>query len=45
MPAFAALLEGDMVLVDTGDGIATPTPLRLAQLGDYVEALGVKARK
>lgn len=44
MPAFGALLEGDMVLVDTGDGIATPTPLRLAQLGEYVEALG-KARK
>jgi mono/diheme cytochrome c family protein len=40
MPAFGVLLEGETVLVDTGDGIATPTPLRLVQLAEYVEALG-----
>ncbi|MCL7465603.1 c-type cytochrome [Phaeovulum sp. NW3] len=40
MPAFGELLEGETVLVDTGDGIATPTPLRLVQLAEYLEALG-----
>lgn len=40
MPAFGELLEGETVLVDTGDGIATPTPLRLVQLAEYIEALG-----
>ena len=40
MPPFGDLLEGETVLVDTGDGIATPTPLRLVQLAEYLEALG-----
>lgn len=39
MPAFAPLLETDLVLFDSGDGIATPTPLRLVQLGEYVKSL------
>jgi len=39
MPAFAPLLEGDLVLFDSGDGIATPTPLRLVQLMEYLEGL------
>lgn len=39
MPAFAALLEGPTVLYDSGDGILTPTPLRLVQLMEYVEGL------
>jgi len=39
MPGFAALLEGDTVLFDSGDGIATPTPLRLVQLGEYLRGL------
>jgi len=39
MPAFAPLMEGDMVLFDSGDGIATPTPLRLVQLGEYLRGL------
>ncbi|MDP3959661.1 MAG: c-type cytochrome [Pseudorhodobacter sp.] len=39
MPAFAPLLEGDTVLFDSGDGIATPTPLRLVQLMEYLEGL------
>lgn len=39
MPAFAPLLEGDTVLFDSGDGIATPTPLRLVQLMEYLRGL------
>jgi len=39
MPGFAPLLEGDTVLFDSGDGIATPTPLRLVQLGEYLRGL------
>ncbi|PZR01069.1 MAG: cytochrome C [Cereibacter sphaeroides] len=39
MPKFAPLLDGDLVLFDGGDGIATPTPLRLVQLGQYVQSL------
>lgn len=39
MPKFAALLESEVVPYDGGDGIATPTPLRLVQLAEYVKAL------
>lgn len=39
MPAFGPLLEGDMLRYDAGDGIATPTPIRLIQLAEYVERL------
>ncbi len=39
MPRFAPLLDGNMVLFDSGDGIATPTPIRLVQLGQYVKGL------
>ncbi len=39
MPQFAPLLDGDLVLYDGGDGIATPTPVRLVQLASYVQAL------
>ncbi|MGB8814723.1 MAG: cytochrome c [Paracoccaceae bacterium] len=39
MPAFAPLLDADLVLFDGGDGIETPTPLRLVQLGEYVKSL------
>lgn len=41
MPRFAPLLDGNMVLFDSGDGIATPTPVRLVQLGQYVKGLQV----
>jgi mono/diheme cytochrome c family protein len=41
MPQFAPLLDGNLVLFDSGDGIATPTPIRLVQLGEYVKALQV----
>lgn len=42
MPEFGALLEGDTVLVDTGDGRATPTPARLFALAQYLETLQVE---
>lgn len=39
MPEFGPLLEGNTVLFDAGDGIDTPTPLRLVQIAQYVETL------
>ncbi len=39
MPEFAALLDGELVPFDGGDGIATPTPIRLVQLAEYIESL------
>ncbi len=39
MPAFAPLLDGDLVPYDGGDGIATPTPERLVALAEYVRSL------
>lgn len=40
MPQFAPLLDSEnLVLFDGGDGIDTPTPRRLVQLGQYVETL------
>ncbi|MEZ5913869.1 MAG: cytochrome C [Paracoccaceae bacterium] len=40
MPVFGPLLEeGPLVLVETGDGIVTPTPERLVALADYVATL------
>ncbi len=40
MPKFAPLLDNDqMVLFDSGDGIPTPTPLRLVQLAEHLQTL------
>jgi mono/diheme cytochrome c family protein len=39
MPKFAPLLDSNLVLFDGGDGIATPTPIRLVQLGEYVKSI------
>lgn len=39
MPEFAPLLDGEMVPYDGGDGILTPTPIRLVQLSEYVKSL------
>lgn len=39
MPDFGALLEGDTVLVETGDGVLTPTPARLVALADYLASI------
>lgn len=42
MPDFGPMLEGDMVPYDGGDGIETPTPIRLVQLAEYLKALQQK---
>ena len=39
MPQFGPLLQGDLVPYDGGDGIATPTPVRLVQLAEYLKSL------
>lgn len=39
MPEFGPLLQGDLVPYDGGDGIATPTPIRLVQLAEYLRLL------
>lgn len=39
MPAFGPLLEGRTVLVETGDGILTPTPEPLVALAAYLESI------
>lgn len=39
MPKFGALLQSEVVPYDGGDGILTPTPLRLVQLADYLKAI------
>ncbi|WP_343081227.1 c-type cytochrome [Ostreiculturibacter nitratireducens] len=40
MPEFGPLLEeGDLILVETGDGIMTPTPRRLVALAAYLETI------
>jgi mono/diheme cytochrome c family protein len=39
MPDFGALLEGDTVLVDLGDGVMTPTPERLFGLAQYLASI------
>ncbi|MDJ0820775.1 MAG: cytochrome c [Paracoccaceae bacterium] len=39
MPEFGALLEGDLIPLDTGDGILTPTPRKLVALLEYLESI------
>lgn len=39
MPAFAPLLGGRLVGYDGGDGIATPTPVRLVGLAEYLRSI------
>jgi mono/diheme cytochrome c family protein len=39
MPEFGEILEGDTMLIDTGDGVMTPTPVRLVALTAYLESL------
>ncbi|MBD3764489.1 MAG: c-type cytochrome [Rhodobacterales bacterium] len=39
MPEFGSLLEGQTVLFDAGDGIASPTPLRLVQIAQHLQTL------
>ena len=42
MPEFGALLEGDLVPFDSGDGIQTPTPRKLVALLEYLESIQAK---
>lgn len=39
MPEFGPLLQGELVPYDGGDGIQTPTPIRLVQLAEYLKTL------
>ncbi|SNX68903.1 hypothetical protein SAMN05878503_102341 [Cereibacter ovatus] len=39
MPEFAVLLDSEVVPYDGGDGILTPTPIRLVQLEQYLRTL------
>jgi mono/diheme cytochrome c family protein len=39
MPEFGPLLHGALVPYDGGDGIATPTPVRLVQIAEYLKRL------
>ncbi len=39
MPQFGPLLQGDLVPYDGGDGIGSPTPIRLVQIAEYLKSL------
>ena len=39
MPSFAPLLDGELVGYDGGDGISSPTPVRLVQVAEYLKSL------
>jgi hypothetical protein len=39
MPQFGPLLESDLVPYDGGDGIDTPTPVRLVAIAEYLKTL------
>ncbi len=39
MPDFGPLLQGNLVPFDGGDGIETPTPIRLVLLAEYLKSL------
>ena len=39
MPQFGPLLQGELVPYDGGDGIATPTPVRLVGIAEYLKTL------
>lgn len=39
MPAFGPLLQGDLVPYDGGDGIGTPTPVRLVAIAEFLKTL------
>ncbi len=45
MPDFGDLMDADnvtLVLYDGGDGIETPTPVRLVQVAEYLKSIQVK---
>ena len=39
MPQFGPLLQGNLVPYDGGDGIGSPTPVRLVQIAEYLKTL------
>lgn len=39
MPDFAPMMAGELVPYDGGDGIDTPTPVRLVALAEYLKTL------
>ncbi|MDO9640073.1 MAG: cytochrome C [Pseudotabrizicola sp.] len=42
MPNFGPLLESELVAYDGGDGIMTPTPVRLVQIAQHLQSIQVK---
>lgn len=42
MPNFGPLLDSDLVPYDGGDGIMTPTPLRLVQIAEHLKTIQAK---
>ena len=42
MPDFGPMLQGEMVPYDGGDGILSPTPIRLVELAEYLTTLQAK---
>ncbi|WP_416881302.1 c-type cytochrome [Marivita sp.] len=42
MPEFGALLDGELVPLDTGDGVLTPTPRKLVALLEYIQSIQAK---
>lgn len=42
MPNFGPLLDSDMVPYDGGDGIMSPTPIRLVQIAEHLQSLQPK---
>ncbi|MGB5559141.1 MAG: c-type cytochrome [Paracoccaceae bacterium] len=39
MPEFGDILLGETMVIDTGDGLMTPAPVRLVALTAYIESL------
>lgn len=39
MPGFGPLLDSESIPYDGGDGVMTPTPIRLVQIAEYVQTL------
>ena len=42
MPNFGPLLDSDMVPYDGGDGIMSPTPMRLVQIAEHLQAIQLR---
>lgn len=42
MPNFGPLLDSALVPYDGGDGIQTPTPIRLVQIAEHLQSIQIK---